>query len=90
MKPAEVMIGLTVLLASGLPANADRLKTRPAASVVDPGAVRCNLYGYAPHSHEEALCRANVRFYWSTGPCGSARFAAVHPGYCHLNPPPFL
>jgi len=51
---------------------------------------QCRLYGYAPHTYAYALCRMNVRRYWTTGPCGDADFAWTHPEYCHLNPPPFL
>ena len=51
---------------------------------------QCRLYGYAPHTRDHALCRMNVRRYWTTGPCGSADFALTHREYCHLNPPPFL
>ena len=45
----------------------------------------CQFYGYVPHTHDYAVCRMNVRHYWSTGPCGDAQFAAVHRRYCHLD-----
>jgi hypothetical protein len=51
---------------------------------------QCRLYGYAPHTRAYALCRMNVRRYWTTGPCEDADFAFAHREYCHLNPPPFL
>lgn len=51
---------------------------------------QCRLYGFTPGSRDYAECRMDVRRYWTTGPCGSARFAAMHRGYCHLNPPPFI
>ena len=50
----------------------------------------CRLYGFAPHTRDYAVCRMNLRHYWTTGPCGDSSFAATHRGYCHLNPPPFL
>jgi hypothetical protein len=51
---------------------------------------QCRLYGFAPGSRDYAECRMNVRRYWTTGRCGSYRYAAMHRGYCHLNPPPFI
>ena len=51
---------------------------------------QCRLYGFTPGSRDYAECRVDVRRYWTTGPCGSARFATMHRGYCHLNPPPFI
>jgi hypothetical protein len=47
----------------------------------------CSLYGFARGPHAYAVCRMNVRHYWSTGPCGDSRFASMHRGYCHLDPP---
>jgi len=55
-----------------------------------PAAAQCQIYGYVPHTRDYALCRTNVRRYWTTGPCGDAGFAATHREYCHLNLPPFL
>lgn len=46
----------------------------------------CSLYGYARGTHDYAVCRMNVRHYWSTGPCSDSRFASVHRRYCHLIP----
>jgi hypothetical protein len=51
---------------------------------------RCQIYGFAPRTEAYALCRMNVRRYWTTGPCGYADFAFAHREYCHLNSPPFL
>ena len=51
---------------------------------------QCRLYGYAPHTRAYALCRLDVRRYWTTAPCGNVDFALAHREYCHLNPPPFL
>jgi hypothetical protein len=61
------------------------------ASAAQRAAIdQCRLYGFAPHSRDYALCRMNVRRCWTTGPCGNSDFAAMHRGYCHLNPPPFI
>jgi hypothetical protein len=43
----------------------------------------CALYGYAPHTRDYAVCRANLRYYWNTGPCADPRFVAVHRWHCH-------
>jgi hypothetical protein len=43
----------------------------------------CQLYGYAPHTRDYAVCRANLRYYWNTGPCADARFVATHRWHCH-------
>ena len=51
---------------------------------------QCQLYGFTRGNRDYAECRMDVRRYWTTGPCGSARFAAMHRGHCHLNPPPFI
>jgi hypothetical protein len=51
---------------------------------------QCRLYGFLPHTHAYALCRMEVRRYWTTPPCGDAFFAFAHREYCHLNPPPFF
>ena len=51
---------------------------------------QCRLYGFTPGTRDYAECRVDVRRYWTTGPCGSSSFAALHRGYCHLNPPPFI
>lgn len=51
---------------------------------------QCQIYGYVPRTRAYALCRINVRRYWTTGPCGDSGFAAMHREYCHLNLPPFL
>lgn len=51
---------------------------------------QCRVYGFAPHTAAYATCQANVRHYWTTGPCADAAFVAIHREYCHLNPPPFL
>jgi hypothetical protein len=46
----------------------------------------CSLYGYARGTRDYAVCRMNVRHYWSAGPCSDARFASIHRRYCHLIP----
>ena len=51
---------------------------------------QCRIYGYVPHSRDYALCRMNVRRYWTTGRCADTSYAAAHREYCHLNPPPFI
>jgi hypothetical protein len=51
---------------------------------------QCRIYGYAPHTRDYALCRMNVRRYWTTGPCGDSGYASAHREYCHLYPPPFI
>jgi hypothetical protein len=88
MRRVGPILALAVLLAAGTAADSAAIEKRHAT--VDPAATRCNLYGYAPGSREQALCRVNVRFYRIAGPCGSSAFAALHRGYCHLDPPPFL
>jgi hypothetical protein len=61
------------------------------ARAVDYGAPDiCRLYGYAPHSADYRLCRANARHYWSTGECRHRDYALAHADYCHLLPPPFF
>ncbi len=61
------------------------------ARAVDYGAPDiCRLYGYAPHSADYRLCRANARRYWSTGECRHRDYALAHSDYCHLLPPPFF
>ena len=77
-----LLIAGTVLIAHG--ANTAPVATQAAA--MD----QCRLYGFTPGSRDYAECRMDVRRYWTTGPCGSARFAAIHRGYCRLNPPPFI
>ena len=56
-----------------------------AASGVTPAAASdtCALYGYARHTRDYAVCRANLRYYWNTGPCADPRFVAVHRWHCH-------
>jgi hypothetical protein len=51
---------------------------------------KCLIYGFPPHSRDYAVCRMNLRRFWTTGPCASAEFAAIYREYCHLNPPPFI
>ena len=51
---------------------------------------QCRIYGYVPHTRDYALCRMNLRRYWTTGPCGEASYALTHREYCHLYPPPFI
>ncbi len=82
-KPLRLLlIASAVMIADG--AIAAQVATRAAA--ID----HCRLYGFTPDSRDYAECRVDVRRYWTTGPCGSARFAAIHRGYCRLIPPPFI
>ena len=82
-KPLRLLlIASAVMIADG--ASAEQVATQAAA--ID----QCRLYGFTPGSRDYAECRVDVRRYWTTGLCGSARFAAIHRGYCHLNPPPFI
>ncbi len=46
----------------------------------------CSAYGYARGTHDYAVCRMNVRHYWSAGPCNHPRFASIHRRYCNLIP----
>ena len=48
------------------------------------------IYGYAPHKRDYALCRMNVRRYWTTGRCGDWGYALAHREFCHLYLPPFI
>ncbi len=77
-----LLIASAVMVADG--ASAAQVATRAAA--ID----QCQLYGFTPGSRDYAECRVDVGRYWTTGPCGTARFAAMHRGYCHLNRPPFI
>ncbi len=52
--------------------------TAPAAA-----SDTCQLYGYVPHTRDYAMCRANLRHYWNTGPCADAQFVAAHRWHCH-------
>ena len=61
-----------------------------AAAAQLPAVDQCVLYGFAPGSRDYALCRMNVRRYWTTGPCASGAFAAIHRRYCHLDRPLFI
>jgi hypothetical protein len=77
---AIVLVGAGSLLAFG-----------GSAGAADYGAPDiCRLYGYAPHSADYRLCRANARHYWSTGECRYRDYALAHLDYCHLLPPPFF
>ena len=51
---------------------------------------KCRIYGFPPHSRDYAVCRMNLRHFWTTGPCADPAFAAFNREYCHLNPPPFI
>ncbi len=82
-KPLRLLlIANAILIAEG--ASAAQVATQVAA--ID----QCRLYGFTPGSRDYAECRMDVRRYWTTGACGSPRFAAIHRGYCHLSPPPFI
>ncbi len=75
-----LLIGLSIMIAMAAGVGA----ARPLS--ID----QCRLYGFAPRTHAYAVCRMNVRRYWTMGPCGRGDFAATHREYCHLNPPPFI
>ena len=77
-----LLIASAMMIANG--ASAAQVATQVAA--ID----QCQLYGFARGSRDYAECRVDVRRYWTTGPCGTARLVAMHRGYCHLNPPPFI
>ena len=79
-------IASAVMVADGASAAQTPTQVATQAAAID----QCRIYGFAPGSRDYAECRMDVRRYWTTGPCGSARFAAMHRGYCHLNPPPFI
>jgi hypothetical protein len=51
---------------------------------------KCLIYGFPLHSRDYAVCRMNLRRFWTTGPCADPAFAAIYREYCHLNPPPFI
>jgi len=51
---------------------------------------QCRIYGYVPRTRDYAACRANLRRYWTTGPCRDRGYAMTHREYCHLNLPPFI
>ena len=78
-RPFAILLLLGAVIFSGEAGAARRL-------VLD----QCRLYGYIPHTWAYAQCRMDVRRYWTTGPCSDARFALVHPDYCHLSLPPFI
>jgi hypothetical protein len=46
----------------------------------------CREYGFVAGTRAFRECRVNVRYYWSTGPCANAAFAAAHLRYCHVIP----
>jgi hypothetical protein len=75
IRTLAVLLVATAIMATG---RAD------AAQVAANDA--CSSYGYARGTHDYALCRMNVRHYWSTGSCSDSRFASVHRRYCNLIP----
>ena len=79
-KPLRLLLTLAAMIA------ADTAGAAQFTTTFD----QCRIYGYVPHTRDYALCRMNVRRYWTTGPCGDAGYASAHREYCHLNPPPFL
>jgi hypothetical protein len=81
MKTLSTMV-LWVSLAATATIAAAGASVAPAAAAT--AADVCRSYGFVPHTHEDAVCRANVRRFWTTGPCGHSQFAAAHPRYCHL------
>ncbi len=78
-KPLRVLLALAGMMGAG-----------SAGAAQFAAFDQCRIYGYAPHTRDYALCRMNVRRYWTTGPCGDTSYAAMHREYCHLNPPPFI
>ncbi len=81
-KSLRLLIASAVMIANG----ASAAQVAKQAVAID----QCRLYGFTTGSRDYAECRVDVRRYWTTGPCDSRRFAAIHRGYCHLNPPPFI
>jgi len=87
---------IRILLTVTMPIATTLIATAMAAgggSVAAPSSVvnsaigeQCRLYGYRPGTRDFAECRQNVRIYWTTGPCGTPEFAAVHRRYCHIVP----
>ncbi len=78
----RVLIAIAVLTFTGA-AEARHARHAAALDV-------CRIYGFAPHTRDYALCRMNVRRYWTTGPCADPAFSAWHRDYCHINLPPYI
>jgi hypothetical protein len=78
-KPLRVLLVLAGTIGAG-----------SAGAATVPTFDQCRIYGYAPHTRDYALCRMNLRRYWTTGRCGNWGYAVMHREYCHLNPPPFI
>jgi hypothetical protein len=74
-------MALRLLFAATAMISADYASAAPNA-VTDT----CQFYGYVPHTRDYAVCRMNVRHYWSTGLCSDNRFAMAHRRYCNLIP----
>jgi len=87
-----LLIACAMLIADG--ASAAELAGHRAHRAAHPAPAaaidQCQLYGFVHGSWDYAACRMDVRRYWTTGPCGSASFAAMHRSYCHLRLPPFI
>jgi len=85
-----LLIASAMLMANDVSA-AELAMHRHAAHPARAAAIdQCRLYGFVRGSWDYAACRMDVRRYWTTGPCGSASFAATHRSYCHLRLPPFI
>ena len=94
-KPLRLLLIACAMLIGHSASAADLAVHRGAHHAAHPAARsaaidQCQLYGFVRGTRDYAECRMDVRHYWTTGPCGSARFAAIHRGYCHLNLPPFI
>jgi hypothetical protein len=78
---------LLLIRTLGLLLVATAIITTPHADAAQLAADdTCSLYGYARGTRDYAVCRMNVRHYWSAGPCSDTRFASIHRRYCHLIP----
>lgn len=90
MTNTAIATTITKALALGALTGAFLAFAGPAGAVNYGAPDICRLYGYAPHSADYRLCRANARHYWSTGDCRRRDYALAHADYCHLLPPPFF
>lgn len=91
--PRFLLIACALMIGRGAGAAdlaAQRAAQRPHPAACSAAIDQCRLYGFARGTWDYAACRMDVRRYWTTGPCSSSSFAALHRGYCHLNPPPFI
>ena len=79
LKPLRVLLVLAGTIGAG-----------STGAAIMPTFDQCRIYGYAPHTRDYALCRMNLRRYWTSGRCGDWGYALTHREFCHLNPPPFI